>query len=554
VLFDLTTALTAALVGAFLALSLRQSVIVGYLIAGIVIGPFTPGFVGDAVSVEGLAEVGIVFLMFAIGIQLSFRELVRAGRVALVGASVQVLVTIGGCFLVGTLAGFGPLEALFFGAVVSNSSSTVLGKILAERDQTESGPGRTALAWSSVQDIGTIFLVAVLGALARTEAPGFDLGWTLGKTAVFLGLLVPFALFVLPRLLERIAALRNREIFVLAAGCIALGMSYLSGLLGVSTALGAFLAGAIVGDSHLSHRILGETTPLRDLFSGLFFVAIGMSIDPEFVLQHLPLVLLCAGCIILLKGVLSVLLSRWLGSSWTAAVAIGAGLAQSGEFSLLMARLGQSLGAVSSIVFNTMLAGTAASMLLAPHLHRLALPLGALLARRHQDAELAAAPSPEGYIPDGHVVVCGHGRVGRIVTRLLHAHGVPFAVIDEDQEAVRVLREAGVPVLFGDAARPVLLERAGVGRARMIVVALPDRIAVRQILDHARDLNPTLPVVARTHNDDDRQQLYDAGASEAVMGELELALELGRRALEISGVEGATAQAAVDGLRYEAHA
>ncbi len=460
-----------------------------------------------------------------------------------------MLVTIGTVFALGRVVGFGPLESLFFGAVVSNSSSTVLGKVLAEREQTETGAGRTALAWSSVQDLGTVFLIAILGTLARAEAPGADLAWTLGKTALFLGLLVPLALFVLPRFLERIAALRNREIFVLAAGCIAIGMSYVSSLLGVSTALGAFLAGAIVGDSYLSHRILGETISFRDLFSGLFLVAIGMSIDLRFVVSYLPLVLLCAGCIVLVKGVVSVLVGRLLGASWAAATAIGVGLAQSGEFSLLMARLGQDLGAISSVVFNVLLAGTAVSILIAPHLQRVALPLGRLLARRQQDAELEA-PKPVG-LPSqgGHVVVCGHGRVGQIVTKLLRSHDVPFVVIDEDHEVVRGLREAGIHALFGDAARPVLLERSGVARAKMIVIAIPDRTAARQILDHARDLSSSIPVVVRTHSDDERSRLYAAGASEAVMGELELALELGRRALEISGVEPAAVRTAVDEIR-----
>lgn len=550
-LFDLVTAITAALVGAFVALSLRQSVIVGYLLAGIAIGPFTPGLVLDTVSVEALAEVGIVFLMFVIGVQLSFRELLRAGRVALIGASTQVVVTIGGGFVLGRVAGFGTLESLFFGAVVSNSSSTVLAKVLAEREQTESGPGRTALAWSSVQDLGTVFLVAVLGALASADAAGFDLGWTLGKTAVFVGVLVPLALFVLPRFLERIAALRNREIFVLAAACIALGMSYLSGVLGVSAALGAFLAGAIVGDSHLAHRILGETIPFRDLFSGLFFVAIGMFIDPEFVLSHLPLVLLCAGCIVVLKGAVSVVVSRLLGTSWTAAIAIGVGLAQSGEFSLLMARLGQGLGAISSVAFNVMLAGTALTILVAPHLQRATIPVGRLLARRQQDSDLEAAAAVDLPARGGHVVVCGHGRVGHVVTTLLRSHSVPFVVIDEDHEVVRGLRDRGIPSLFGDAARPVVLERAGIARAKMLVIAIPDRTAARQILAHARDASASIPVVVRTHSDDERKRLHAAGATEAVVGELELALELGRRALEITGVEPTSAQSSVDALRRE---
>ena len=547
-LTHLVIAMTAALLGAFVALSLRQSVILGYLVAGLAIGPHTPGLIGDAAVVESLAEIGIVFLTFAIGLQLSFQKLLRAGRVALGGASVQVVVTIAGGFLLGRAVGLGSLESLFFGAVLSNSSSTVLGKLLAEREQTNSGPGRTALAWSSVQDLTTVVLVAVLGVLASARIETHDLAWTIGRTVIFLGLLVPLALLVLPRLLASVSALRNREIFVLAAACIALGMSYLSSLLGISTALGAFLAGAIVGDSHLAHRILGETIPLSDVFSGLFFVSIGMLIDPIFVVGNLPLVLLCAGGIVLMKGTVSMVTCRLLGTPWPAALAIAIGLAQSGEFSLLMARLGQDLGVVSSAVFNVMLSGTALSIALLPYLERLVRPLGAWLSRR-QDRSPLAHPTQ---LDDGahdHIVVAGHGRVGRVIADLLRDHEVPFVVVDEDDACIRSLQSRGTRALLGNAARSVLLERANTARAAMIVVAVPDPMVARLVVDHARRLNPSIAVVARTHSDDERKQLFEMGVDEAVMGELELALELARRALESSGIDPERVQHVIDQVR-----
>lgn len=547
-LFHLATAMIAALVGAFAAVALRQSVVVGYLLAGIAIGPFTPGFIGDAAAVEALAEIGIVFLMFVIGVQLSFRELLRAGRTAVAGATIQVLLTIGAGYGVGRAVGWAHLESLFFGAVVSNSSSTVLGKVLAERDEAEGGPGRMALAWSSVQDLGTVVLVAVLSAMSSEGASGSDLGVRAGKAAIFLGGVVPFGLFVVPRLLRRVAALRNREIFALTAGCLALGTSYVSGLLGVSVALGAFLAGAIVSESELSHRILGETMPLRDLFSGLFFVSIGMLVDPRFVVRELPLVLLCAAVIVLVKGAITVLVSRLLGSTWGAAIGIGAGLAQSGEFSLLMARLGHGLHALSETVFSVMLAGTAGSILLAPHLARIALPLGRWTARRLEGSELSSL-APEAPQPGGHVLVCGHGRVGQVVTSLLREHGVPFVVIEEDQEAVRALRDAGTAALLGDASRSILLERAGVAAARLVVVSIPDPLVARQIVDHARSLNPEVHLVVRTHSERERAHLLETGVDEAVIGELELALELGRRALLAARVEEQTVLSAIDRVR-----
>jgi CPA2 family monovalent cation:H+ antiporter-2 len=549
-LFHLGSALLAALVGAVVAVKLRQSVVIGYLLAGLAIGPFTPGFIGDARQVEALAEIGIVFLMFVIGVQLSFRELVRAGRVALLGSTLQVLLTLGGGYLIGRLLGFSSIEALFLGAVVSNSSSTVLAKVLAERDQTDTRPARTALAWSSVQDLGTVVLVAGLTALSTVEEGGTDLSATAWKAAAFAGLLVPAALFALPRLFARISALHNREIFVLTAGCVALLMSYLSEYLGVSTALGAFLAGAILGDSQLSHRILGETMPLRDVFSGLFFVSVGMLIDPRFIVSHAPSVLLVTVCIVVLKGGLTVLVSRRLGSSWMDSAVLGIGLAQCGEFSLLMARLGQRLEVVSSEVFNTMLSSAALSILAAPHLFRLALPFGRWLARTSEPVTDAWAPEPP--LVD-HVVVCGYGRVGQVVTRLLHEQGVPYVVIDEDQDTIRALRRTGGHGLVGDAGRSLVLERAGLALAKMLIVAVPDQVVVRQALEHARSLNPTIAIVARTHGERDRQQLYALGINEAVLGEHELALELSRRALQAAGTAPKVIEAAIERSRRSGH-
>jgi CPA2 family monovalent cation:H+ antiporter-2 len=546
-LSNLTTAMLAALLGAIVALGLRQSVVVGYLLAGLAIGPFTPGFIGDVVAVESLAEIGIVFLMFVIGAQLSFRELLRAGRVALVGATVQVSLTIGAGVLIGRLLGMGLLEALFFGAVVSNSSSTVLGKVFAERDLADVPAARTALAWSSVQDLGTVILVAALSALSSAERDRAHLAENLGRTAVFVFVVLPIAVLALPRVLERIARLRNREVFVLASGCVALGISYVAGRLGVSTALGAFLAGAIVGDSNLSHRILGETIPLRDLFSGLFFVSIGMLIDPRFVLTHPVEVLVGAATIVVLKGVLTTLVARWLGGAWGPAAMVGAGLAQSGEFSLLMARLGAGLGALSGEVFHTLLSSTALSILVAPHLAAASLPIGRWLARF--DAQPGLETTPRAPALEGHVVVCGHGRVGSIVVDLLRRRGVEHLVIDEDLHVVLELRGAGVPAILGDASRAVVLERAGVERAAAVVVAVPDKLAAPQILHHVKSVGGRAKVLARTHSSGDAERLEALGVHEAVVGETELALELGRRALEASGLPARAVEVAVDAER-----
>ncbi len=280
-LVTLVFALGTALIGVVLATRLRQSVVLGYILAGIAIGPFTPGFVGDLATVQALADLGIIFLMFAIGVQLSLRDLLRLGLIATLGGLLQVVLTIGLGYLAGVALGWRPLEALFFGAVISNSSSTVLSKTLGEQGEIESEHGQIGFAWSSVQDLGTIVLVVLLSALAGGgDTLLADLGWAVGRAVLFLALVASLGSWALPWIFDRVAALRNREIFILVTAAVALGMAYASSFFGLSLALGAFVAGVVVGESDLSHQILGEIMPLRDLFAALFFVSVGMLVNP----------------------------------------------------------------------------------------------------------------------------------------------------------------------------------------------------------------------------------------------------------------------------------
>lgn len=548
-LFHLVTALGAAFIGAAVAGWLRQSMVVGYLLAGLAIGPFTPGFRADTGAVEALAQVGIIFLMFTIGAQLSLRELLRSSRVVLLGSTIQVLAMIGVGFLAGRALGWGGLESLFFGAVISNSSSTVFSKILSDKGEADSDHARVGLAWSSAQDIGTIGLVAVLSTLAVTEqVPGTGLLGSILKPVLFLGGLVPLAFLVMPWLFRQAEALRNRELFTLAVACMALVMASLASLLGVSVALGAFIAGIVVGETDLSHRILGDAIPLRDIFSGIFFVSIGMLVDPAFVLARFPLVLGAAVLIIAVKGALTLGVAWGLGASLRTASLVGVGLAQSGEFSFLLARLGTSLEVVTPTVFNVMLSAAVLSVLSAPLLNRLALPLVRWLQQRASGAEARAVTQGAPQL-QGHVVVCGYGRVGRVVVSFLERYQLPFVVIEQERRVVLALRERGSRALLGDATLPLLLERAQVETARLIVVCLPERMSVRQIVDLARTLNPKVEIVVRTHSEEELGHLYRHGVAEAIMGELELALEMGRRTLRTFGLGPEEAERASEDAR-----
>ncbi|AUX24545.1 sodium/hydrogen exchanger [Sorangium cellulosum] len=532
-LVHLVTALVAALIGAAVALRLGQPLILGYVLAGVAIGPFTPGIIGQTEAIAELAELGIIFLMFVIGAQLSMRALVRAGRVAILGALLQVAVMIGLGYLVGRALGWGPLESYAFGAVISNSSSTVLGKVLSDRGELDSRHAQLGIAWSSVQDISTVALVAVLAFLSPSSTA---VGPLLGKAALFFFVVVPLSFWVVPWGLRRASALHNREFFALAVVTLALAMAGGASLLGVSLALGAFLTGVVVGESDLAHRILGDAIPMRDIFSGIFFVSIGMLLDPAFVLDAWALVLVTVALIVLAKGAVTTVLARWLGCSTRLSVLIGAALAQSAEFSFLLARIGLEQGALSRPIFNLLLSATVVTILLSPLVNGLA----PALLRRVQARRVGAARDADAARPsaiEDHAIVCGYGRVGSIVCALLEQHRKPFVVIEEDLRVVESLRARGVSALFGDAGLPDVLDRASLRTAHLLILCIPERMAARRALEHAREVSRAATVLARTHSYEDRAFLHARGADEAVVGEMELALELGRRALQRFGVE-----------------
>jgi len=526
---QLVTALGAALMGAAMALLLRQSIIVGYILAGVAIGPFTPGIIGDSNTIAQLADIGMVFLMFVIGVQLSLRELARASRVAVTGGLVQVAVMIGIGYLVGRALGWSDIQSYAFGAVISNSSSTVVGKILSDRGEIDTRHARLAIAWSSVQDISSVALVAFFAFASPRSG---EVGSILGKAGFFFIVVMPIAFWLLPRLLRRASAFRNREFFSLAVVTLALAMAGGAATLGVSLALGAFLTGIVVGESDLSHRILGDATPIRDVFSGIFFVSIGMLIDPTSLLDSWALILMTVALIVVVKGTVTTVIARLLGCSTGLAALVGAGLAQSAEFSFLIARVGLEEGALTQSIFNVLLGATVISVLLAPFVDA-AVP--ALLRALRSGPNARDDSGGPGELPaelSGHAIVCGYGRVGRLVCSLLDRHGKPYVVIEEDLRLVDDLRSRGLRVIVGDASLSVVLRRANLRSASLLVICMPDRMAARRALEHAREAGGEVAVIARSHDEEDRRILVAMGADDAVSGELELALTLGRRALE----------------------
>jgi CPA2 family monovalent cation:H+ antiporter-2 len=521
-ILNVAVAVAIALLGGLIAHRLRQSVIVGYLLAGVAIGPFTPGFVGDRGEIGALAEVGVIFLMFALGIEFSLKELARVRGVALVGTTLQVLLTIAGGAGLAALLGWPLTTGLFFGGIISISSTMVILKTLLERGEVAAHHGRVLLGMLVVQDLAAVLLIVLLPKLASGGGdllPG--LAWTVLTAATFIGVTLFLGARVVPRLMARVERLRSPDLFLLTAVALALGIATASALLGLSPALGAFMAGLLLTETEFDHRVVAEVVPMRNLFATLFFVSVGMLIDPGFILANLPVVVGLAVGVMLIKALatgLSVLPFR-LGAR--TALYTGLGMIQIGEFSYVIAQAGRQVGAISDTLNSLILTSSLLTIMLTPAAFGLAGWLDRRLAgvgwvQRRLGRE---APVTDDASLEGHAIVIGYGRVGSRVVAGLGAAGLPVVVVEEDLHLVHGLTEAGLPAVYGDAAHASVMAAAHPERARLVVVSLPDVGATREIVRATRRANPTLPILARAARFEEVETLQRLGATQVIAPE-----------------------------------
>lgn len=544
----LLVALVAALALGAIAQRLRLPPMLGYIVAGLVVGPFTPGFVADREEVLGLAEVGVALLMFSIGLQFSLGELRSVGVRILAGTPVLVATTMAIGTVTGLALGWELIEALFIGGAMSVCSTVVLVKIAGEGALHTTTYGRTALGVSIVQDLVTVGLVVALSALgSREEESLLGLALSGGIALGFVAFMVIGGSRLLPRLLAVIARLRSRELFVIAVAVIAIGTAFAASALGVSVALGAFVAGLALADSDLSASVLGEIVPLRELFSTFFFVSIGILLQPMAILEAWPVVLALLLIITFGKAIPVALLARLDGQRPSSAVRAGALIGQSGEFSFVLASAGLALGAVRPDVFSLAMGAVALSILTAEPLLAGARRLGTWL-----DAHTGHPPL-RGEEPGAglrrHAVILGYGRVGRSVARVLESRGFAWVAVDADYAVAREAREAGHPLIYGEAGTPSVLDQARVAHAHALVVAIPDALATRQAVTYARDRNPRVEVVARAHSEAEEADLRQLGAMRVVVAEREVGNELVRHALRRFGVSDREVAAILESRR-----
>lgn len=535
----LVSLLVALLLGS-LAHRLRLAPMIGYVAAGLVVGPFTPGFVADREDVLALADIGVALLMFSIGLRFEVRELASASRLALVGAPLQVAVTMGIGTLVATLLGQPVLSGLFLGAVAAISSSVVLVKVAGEKSLQATLHGRLALAWSVAQDLITVLLVVVLSALAGNDRD--PLPHVLAASGIALAFVVGVLVIgsrLLPALLAQVARFASRELFVVAVAVVAIGTAALAGLVGVSIALGAFLAGLALAESDLAASVLGEVVPLRELFATVFFVSIGLLLQPAEVAAGWLSVVALLALIVLGKGLPIAVVTLVGRQRPPTAFRVGGLLAQAGEFSFVLASVGLQLGALSPPTFSQAMGAVVLSIVLAGPMATLGGRLGdrfgrwrlgdGMVAVRRIDADRAGELRR-------HAVILGYGRVGRTVARVLQGRGFAYVAVDADYPLVQGARTGGVTVIYGDAGQPSVLDEARIEAARVLVVALPDALAARQAIRYARERNARIEIVARAHSESDEAELRAMGVGRVVLAERQLGAELVRHALRRYGI------------------
>jgi CPA2 family monovalent cation:H+ antiporter-2 len=515
---------------------LRASPLVGYLLAGVVMGPFTPGFVADQHLADQLAEIGVILLMFGVGLHFSLNDLLSVRAVAIPGAVGQIAIA--------TLLGMALAHALgwtwgggfVFGITLSTASTVVLLRAMQERRLIETERGRIAVGWLIVEDIAMVMTLVLLPPLAGVikgqagadfATLGIPLLLTFGKVVAFIAIMLIIGRRAIPWLLHYVAHTGSRELFRLAVLAIALGVAYgAAALFDVSFALGAFFAGMILSESELSQRAANESLPLRDAFAVLFFVSVGMLFDPTIVMRDWALVLATIAIIVFGKSIAAYAIVRAFKHSHATALTISASLAQIGEFSFILAGLGVSLGLMSDQARDLVLAGAILSIVLNPFLFALLdRMLGSGPGSVQAAAAMAGAPREPLQVTalTGHIVLVGHGRVGSYISETLGRSGTAVLAIDSEGSRIEQARQRGVEVIEGNAADPDVIAAANLSAARCLLVAIPDAFEGGQVVEQARKINPGLSIIARAHSEEEIAHLRKHGATAVVMSEHETA-------------------------------
>ncbi|MCX9085477.1 MAG: cation:proton antiporter [Candidatus Methanoperedens sp.] len=520
----------------FLFHRLRIAPIVGYLIAGVLLGPSVLGVTKDIALIEILAELGVILLLFLIGIEFSLSELVRISRAVFVGGFLQVFLTTGAVLLVSLLAGISLQKGIFIGILVAMSSTAIVFKVLSDRGEMDSPQGRLTsgiLIFQDLSIVGVVLFLPMLGGESSFSAldMAFKVFWALSIVV----LTIVASRFIVPKMLHQVVSIHSRELFLISIVLICFGTAWLTSLVGLSLALGAFLAGLVISESQYGHQAFSEILPLKDIFSILFFVSIGMLLDVNSMLNNPLIVLLAVVLVLVIKFAAGSIVTIVLGYPLRIGVLVGVVLAQIGEFSFVLSKEGINLGLFSESDYQVFLASSIITMIFTPFMIQGSARFAESFEKLPISNKVKSGSFHEDIIEKhelkNHVIVVGFGLNGRNVTKVLSASAIPFIVLEMNPETVRVEKKRGLPISYGDASKEAILTHLGIKAARCLVIAISDASATRRIVELSRNLNKNIYIIARTRYTSEVKPLYSLGANDVIPEEFETSIEIISRVL-----------------------
>ena len=552
---DLLIVLVTAIAGGMLARWLRLPIILGYLVGGIAIGPYGLGLVHDVETIDNLATIGVVLLLFTIGLEFSLKEVLRIGKVAILGGIAQIVLTAAVGLGLGRLVGFHMLEAIFFGFLIAISSTMVVLKLLMERGELDTTHGRIMIGILLVQDLSVVPMMIIMSAMGGEAGELWvSLGIAALKAVLFLGVMLVLGIWGLPWFLGKVAGQRSRELFLLTVVVLCLAAAFGTYFFGLSAAFGAFVAGLLISQSGFARQAFADILPLRDTFAALFFVSLGMLANLYFVGGNLATIAIVVVVIIAAKFIICSLIPWLFGYSHKTVLFVGTGLIQIGEFSFILAMMGVESGILSEYLYSLTIAAAIITILLTPFV----MSLASVVYRRLSQGEWFAQLLARRVDPDWqsqtrelsrHAVICGYGAIGSRVAMVLERQKFSYLVIELDPQVISRLRARGIPCIYGDASNPEILAHARLDKARVLVCAIPDYVAVELTARNALRINPRLDIVARVRRDADAELLKGIGVAELVLPLFEGSLEVIRHTLHRFGLSSTEIQYILTGLR-----
>lgn len=535
---DLAIIMGAALAGGFISYRLRLPVLLGYLVAGIFIGPYSFGLVHNLELIETMATIGVVLMLFTLGMEFPVRELKRVGRIGILGGSVQIIVTAAlGFIITWTLFGFSTTESVFFGLLIAFSSTVIVLKILVERGETNTPHGRIMIAILLMQDLAVLPLMIIIPALGEQTAGLLStLGISIGRSLLFLGGIAVIGIWLLPYFLGQTAGTRSRELFLITILAICMGAAFGTEYFGASEAFGAFAAGMIIGRSQFAHQALADIIPIRNSFAALFFVSLGMLFNPQYIASNWPVVLLITLAILIIKLIVCSGIARGFGFSFKTLLFTGAGLAHVGEFSFIISQAGLETGLISQEFYSLVLSSAVLTMLLTPLSFKMAEVLyGRLSTSRYVPGFLRSGTDQKlitaRHKYRNHVVICGHGRTGSNLADVLTRYDIPYVAIELNPQIVSRLRSDDIPCVYGDAGNSKILDMAHINKARVLALTCADPMAQITAAAYAKEVNPDIDVIVIVQKETDTAKLENIGVSETIEPAFEASLEFVRHIL-----------------------